>query len=177
MNETKYREAERALWDSVGLTPTERFVMLPRIGVKVRVQEIGEGDPVLFIHGGPNSGSTWAPLVEHFSTHRCLIVDRPGTGLSEPYLITRENLGEFGDVFVGDVLAALGIDSAHVVASSFGGMLALRGQSVRPRDHQGTHQASSAACAAAQPSALTNRSPRRVATRSACTATADSWMR
>ncbi|MDJ0925448.1 MAG: alpha/beta hydrolase [Acidimicrobiia bacterium] len=133
MNEAKYREAEKKLWDSVGLAPVERFVTLPRIGVKVRVQEVGEGDPVLFIHGGPNSGSTWAPLLEHFSGYRCLIVDRPGTGLSEPYAVTRENLAGFGDDFVGDVLTALGFASAHVVASSFGGMLALRSAAAEPQ--------------------------------------------
>lgn len=133
MNEVKYREAEKRLWDSVGLVPTERFVTLPRIGVRVRIQEVGEGDPVLFIHGGPNSGSTWAPLVEHFPGYRCLIVDRPGTGLSEPYLVTRGNLAEFGDVFVGDVLTGLGVDAANVVASSFGGLLALRSAAAEPQ--------------------------------------------
>lgn len=133
MNEAKYREAEQRLWASVGASPQERFVTLPRIGVKVRVQEMGEGEPVVFIHGGPNSGSTWAPIVEHFAGYRCLIVDRPGTGLSEPYTLTRDNLAEYGDAFVGDVLAALDVDSAHVVASSFGGMLALRSAAAEPQ--------------------------------------------
>ena len=133
MNETKYREAEQRLWNSIGLSPQERYVILPRIGVKVRVQEVGEGEPVLFIHGGPNSGSTWAPLVEHFPGYRCLVVDRPGTGLSDPYAVTRDNLEWYGDVFVGDVLAALEVGSAHVVASSFGGMLALRSAAAEPQ--------------------------------------------
>lgn len=126
MNESAYREAEQRLWESVGAAPTERFVTMPRSGARVRVQEVGEGDPVLFIHGGPNSGSTWAPLVEHLDGFRCLIVDRPGTGLSEPTHIGLENLAEVGDTFVADLLDGLGIESAHVVASSFGGYLALR---------------------------------------------------
>lgn len=133
MNETKYREAEQRLWESVGLEPSEQYADLARIGVRVRVQAVGDGEPVLFIHGGPNSGSTWAPLVEHFTGYRCLMVDRPGTGLSEPYSLTRGNYEAFGDVFVGDVLDGLGIDSAHVVASSFGGMLALRSAAAEPR--------------------------------------------
>lgn len=133
MNATKYREAEQHLWASVGLEPSEQYVALPRIGVKLRVQEVGEGEPVLFIHGGPNSGSTWAPLIEHFDGFRCLMVDRPGTGLSEPYPVTRENHRAFGDVFIGDVLDGLSIESAHVVASSFGGMLALRSAAAEPQ--------------------------------------------
>lgn len=126
MNEAKYREAEKALWRSVGIEPSEQYITLPRIGVKVRVQEVGAGEPVLFIHGGPNSGSTWAPLVAHLSGYRCLLVDRPGTGLSEDYPLTGSNIAEFSEVFVGDVLDGLGLPSAHVVASSFGGMIAIR---------------------------------------------------
>ena len=133
MNETRYREAENRLWKSVGLQPKERYVALPRIGVQVRVQELGEGEPVLFIHGGPNSGSTWAPLVEHMAGYRCLLVDRPGTGLSDAYPINANNYEAFGDLFVGDVLGGLGIRSAHVVASSFGGMLALRSAAAEPQ--------------------------------------------
>jgi 2-hydroxy-6-oxonona-2,4-dienedioate hydrolase len=126
MNESRYREAEREFWRGFECTPNERFVRLPRLGVRVRVQEVGAGEPVLFIHGGPNSGSTWAPLVARFGGFRCLLVDRPGTGLSEQYAVTAENLAEFGARFVGDVLDGMGVDRAHVVGSSFGGHLALR---------------------------------------------------
>jgi pimeloyl-ACP methyl ester carboxylesterase len=132
VNEKKYRAAERQLWESVGLEPTERFVSLAGTGTKVRVQQTGEGDPVLFIHGGPNAGATWAPLLEHLHGFRCLLVDRPGTGLSEPYPVTAENLPEFGASFVGEVLDGLGIGRAHAVASSFGGHLALRSAAADP---------------------------------------------
>ncbi len=132
MNEAKYREAEERLWASVRLAPTERFIQLPRIGTEARVQEVGNGEPVLFIHGGPNSGSTWAPMVEHFPGFRCLLVDRPGTGLSEPFEVTKDNFAHFGSIFVGDVLDGLGLESAHIVASSFGGMLALYSAAAEP---------------------------------------------
>lgn len=133
MNEVEYRKAEMRLWDAVGLTPTETLVTLPRLGVKVRVQEIGEGEPVLFVHGGPNAGSTWAPMIEHLVGVRALLVDRPGTGLSEPYEVGPANLAHYGRVFVGDVLDGLGIESAHVVASSFGGMLSLYSSAAEPQ--------------------------------------------
>lgn len=132
MNEEKYRDVERRLWDSVGREPTECRIALSGTGTEVRVQEVGEGEPVLFIHGGPNSGSGWAPMLEHFHGFRCLLVDRPGTGLSEPYPVTAGNLAEFGSRFVGDVLDGLGVGRAHVVASSFGGHLALRSAAARP---------------------------------------------
>jgi pimeloyl-ACP methyl ester carboxylesterase len=132
MNEAKYRAAEQRLWDSVGLEPTEHFVRLQRIGVQVRVQEVGEGPPVLFLHGGPNSGSTWAPLLEHVEGLRCLLLDRPGTGLSEPLPLQKDDLVEFASTLVSDTLDALGVDKAHVVASSFGGYCALWSASATP---------------------------------------------
>jgi 2-hydroxy-6-oxonona-2,4-dienedioate hydrolase len=128
-----YRDAEATFWASVGRTPDrEHVVRLPTTGTTVRVQEVGEGPPVLFLHGGPNSGSTWAPLVAHLDGLRCLLVDRPGTGLSAPYPITASNLGRIGARFVPEVLDGLGVGRAHVVASSFGGHLALRSAAADP---------------------------------------------
>jgi 2-hydroxy-6-oxonona-2,4-dienedioate hydrolase len=128
-----YRAAEAKLWGSVGLAPAEHQVRLASTGTTVRVQDVGEGDPVLFIHGGPNAGSTWAPMVADLPGMRCLLVDRPGTGLSASYPITAGNLSRIGAAFVGDVLDGLGLDRAHVVASSFGGHLALRTAAAPPK--------------------------------------------
>lgn len=133
MDEARYREAERLLWEHAGVSPSEVLVDLPRIGSTVRVQSVGEGDPVLFIHGGPNAGSTWAPMVPHLSGFSCLLVDRPGTGLSEPVHVTADNIAEFGSRFIGDVLDGLGRARADVVASSFGGHLALRSAAAEPQ--------------------------------------------
>ena len=129
MNEQAYRDAENLLWANAGIERSESIVTLPRIGARVRVQETGEGEPVVFIHGGPNSGSTWVALVEHLEGFHSIVVDRPGTGLSAPHDIDRHNLVAFSERFVGDVLDGLGIDSAHVIASSFGGQIAIRSAS------------------------------------------------
>ncbi len=44
---------------------------------------------MLFLHGGPGAaGSAWAPLAAKLPNHRCLLVDRPGTGLSDPHPLT-----------------------------------------------------------------------------------------
>lgn len=133
MNEAKYRVVEERLWESVGRKPMEHFVHLPRIGVRVRVQEVGEGPPALFIHGGPNSGSTWAPLLEHVEGLRCLLLDRPGTGLSDPIKWKKDDLTGFASSLVSDTLDALGVDRAHVVASSFGGYCALWSAGATPK--------------------------------------------
>jgi 2-hydroxy-6-oxonona-2,4-dienedioate hydrolase len=134
MDAARYLAAEHAYWAAVGVRPTSRRVHLERLGVDVRVQEVGEGPPVLFVHGGPNSGSTWGPLVAHLPGLRCLLLDRPGTGLSDP-LPTPLALAAApaaAEITVGDVLDGLGIDEAHVVASSFGGYVALHSAAREP---------------------------------------------
>jgi 2-hydroxy-6-oxonona-2,4-dienedioate hydrolase len=81
--EMQYRAAEQRLWTHFRVKPTERFLTLQRPRARVRLIEVGEGNPLLFLHGGPNAGSTWAPLATHLQNFRCLILDRPGCGLSE----------------------------------------------------------------------------------------------
>lgn len=132
MNERQYRLAEQALWQTVGLQPTEQRLRLGYTDTEVRVQEVGEGEPLLFIHGGPNAGSTWAPLVQRLPGHRCLLVDRPGTGLSEPFDVTPRNHREFASRFVSDVLDGMGVPTVDLVASSFGGMIGLYSAAATP---------------------------------------------
>jgi 2-hydroxy-6-oxonona-2,4-dienedioate hydrolase len=120
MDEIRYREAEQRLWAASGVTPTERFVQLPRRGLRVRVLEVGEGPPALFVHGGPSSGVGWVPLAARISGLRCIVLDRPGTGLSDPFRWRRDTLREEFETLVVDVLDALDIDKAHLVGSSSG---------------------------------------------------------
>lgn len=131
MNEAAYRAAERRLWESVGLSPREHRVPLAATGTTVRVQEVGEGTPVLFVHGAPNAGSTWAPLLPHVPGLRALLLDRPGTGLSDDWQMTGDVPAVAGRM-VADVLDALGLAQAHVVASSLGGFLALHSAAATP---------------------------------------------
>lgn len=128
----RYRDAEQRLWEYAGATPTERRVPLPRNGVNVRIQEVGDGPPALFIHGGPSAGSAWATLAGKLHRICCLIVDRPGAGLSDPLRLDRKTLPGFAAGFVADVLDALEISRAHVVANSFGGHIALRSAAAHP---------------------------------------------
>ena len=135
VNETRYRDAEAKLWNSVGITPTERRVHLKHTGVTIRVQEVGEGEPILFLHGVSNSGSSWADLVARLDGFRCLLVDKPGTGMSEPFpkpFRDVQAFEAFSDAFVPDVLDALGLPTAHVVSTSYGGYTALRGAAAHP---------------------------------------------
>ena len=133
--EGRFREAERRLWDSVGVAPAERRVHLARQRVTVRVQEIGDGPTVLFVHGASNGGSSWAPLVARLDGFHCVLLDRPGCGLSDPIegrIAHIEALEAHADSLIPDVLDALGAARAHVVATSFGGYFALRAAAAHP---------------------------------------------
>ncbi len=131
--EASYRRAETALWDSIGLVPTEQRIPFPGMDGTVRVQEVGEGPATLFIHGGPNSGSTWVPILPYLSAVKAILIDRPGTGLSDNLPIGEiADLERFGDHLVASVLDGLGIERADIVASSLGGYLALRSAVATP---------------------------------------------
>ena len=134
MNESAYRAAEGRLWASLGARPTERWVDLPRHSTRVRIQEVGEGPPTLFVHGANTSGASWASLAANLPGLRCLIIDRPGTGLSPPLprRIDRTSLPEIADTILADILDALEVPSANLVATSLGGYVALRSAAAAP---------------------------------------------
>lgn len=121
--------AERRVWDEVGVVPSERMVTLPRLGVSVRLQEVGTGPPAVFLHGTSVGGTTWAGLAGALPDVRCLLVDRPGCGGSEalPGPVDLPRLLVSADSLVVDLLDALDLGSAAIVATSRGALDALRG--------------------------------------------------
>jgi pimeloyl-ACP methyl ester carboxylesterase len=134
-NVERYREAERRLWETVGVTPVDRYVTLAS-GGNVRVQELGEGPPVVFIHGVNVSGSSWCHLAARLDGFRCILVDRPGCGLSEPVgeppLRDLASVEAYADRLLPDLLDALELPNARVAATSYGGLFALRGAAAAP---------------------------------------------
>jgi pimeloyl-ACP methyl ester carboxylesterase len=122
------------LWDSFGLAPTEQRIHLQNLDVTVRVQEIGEGSPVVLIHGASVAGTSWLNLVQGLSGFRCIMVDRPGCGLSDPMpgKADIDAVRRAGDLLIPDLLDALGLPEAHVLGTSFGGFFALRAAAAAP---------------------------------------------
>ena len=125
------------MWESFGLEPTEQRVHLQSLDVTVRVQEIGEGPAVLLIHGASVGGASWVNLVQGLSGFRCIILDRPGCGLSDPIPgeageADIDAVKQAGDLLIPDVLDALELPAAHVLGTSFGGFFSLRGAAAAP---------------------------------------------
>jgi pimeloyl-ACP methyl ester carboxylesterase len=95
-------------------------------GVELAVHETGDGQPVLLVHGFPDSSHLWrhqvAPLVD--AGMRVVAPDLRGFGESD----RPEAVEDYGLMrSVADMLAvldALGIDRAHVVGHDFGTVVA-----------------------------------------------------
>jgi 2-hydroxy-6-oxonona-2,4-dienedioate hydrolase len=130
-----YLDAERRLWEHVGVTPVERVVALAA-GGRVRVQEVGDGPPFVLLHGGSISGASWASLAAALDGVRCILIDRPGCGLSDPIAggPLRDLLAvqRYADQLLGHLLDALELESAAVGATSYGGLFAFRGAAAQP---------------------------------------------
>jgi pimeloyl-ACP methyl ester carboxylesterase len=134
MDEARYREAEAALFADAGIEPAERRIDLAAVGTTVRVLETGDGPPAVFFTGGPMAAATWAYVVAHAEGVRCLLVERPGTGLSAPLTAPPdvERFPGYLTELTRDVLDGLGLDRAALVGSSLGGAIALRSAAALP---------------------------------------------
>lgn len=100
--------------------------------ISLYYNEIGSGEPLLFIHGLGSSSRDWFEQVDHFSDeYRVLRVDLRGHGRSGrsegPY-----HMAQFArDVAV--FLRRLDAVPAHIVGLSMGGMVALELAATAPR--------------------------------------------
>jgi pimeloyl-ACP methyl ester carboxylesterase len=85
------------------------------------LHEAGSGEPLLFLHGsgGPLRGAYLDMLAEKFNVYA---PSHPGYGESEGF----EHIEDIVDqaLYYHDFMDELGIDSAHIVGHSLGGMLA-----------------------------------------------------
>ena len=100
-------------------------------GVELFHECIGEGSPLLLIHGLGSSGDDWAFQREEFARrHRLILVDLRGSGRSAkprgPY-----SIAQFADD-LWTLLDRLGIESLDVLGFSLGGSVALEMAIARP---------------------------------------------
>ncbi len=133
---SEFVAAEEALWSSYDLSPTERRVTLPA-GNEVRVQDIGDGPPVVFLHGAAVAGSSWVLLANALKDDfRCLLVDRPGCGLSDPIpngpLKSPAEFKRFAEALTPAILDGLGLPTASLACTSMGGYFGFRAAIAHP---------------------------------------------
>jgi len=122
----RYRMAESRLWKAFGLEPIERAVPVGATGATVRVQEIGVGEPTLFVHGTGGAGAYLAPLLAALPAVRAIVIDRPGWVTSDPADFCARDYGTIVSETIGAVLDDAGIDRVHLVGASIGDLWVLR---------------------------------------------------
>ncbi len=95
---------------------------VPIRGTRVNYVEMGEGPPLVFVHGLAGCWQNWLENIPHFAHRRRVIaVDLPGFGESE---LSREDIsipgyGQFVDAFLGEI----GVQRAVLVGNSMGGFI------------------------------------------------------
>ncbi len=68
-------------------------------GAKIIVHESGRGTPILYLHGSPDTGEMWSPLIKQVGDQfRHLAMDIPGFGgstMPDDFSLTLDNMADF----------------------------------------------------------------------------------
>ena len=108
-------------WQEIDWRTHERWVMVE--DRPINVVELGEGRPLVFIHGLGGCWHNWLEQLPAFADeHRVVAFDLPGFGYSP---MPAHEISVAGFVLiVRELLDALEIDRATVVGNSMGGLIA-----------------------------------------------------
>ena len=98
-------------------------------GRDIFVIEVGEGPPLLMLHGGGPGATGMSNFSRNIPTladrFRVIAPDMPGYGRSSKGLDRKDPFGELARAMLG-LLDALGVEKAHLLGNSLGGSCALR---------------------------------------------------
>lgn len=100
-------------------------------GLKINYTDIGEGYPIIFLHGWGACIQSWGTVLSALSQkYRVIAVDFPGHGETpEPDRIF--NVDDFTDVII-KFLETIGVEKANIVCHSFGGRVSIKLANTRP---------------------------------------------
>ena len=106
-----------------------RRLALP--GADVNYVELGEGEPILFVHGISGSWQNWLENLPRFARgHRVVALDLPGFGAS-PMPSWAIDMPAYGRL-LHDFCEKLGIERATIVGNSMGGFIAAEAVTAMP---------------------------------------------
>lgn len=107
-----------------GARPVSKTLSLR--GKQIHYLEAGEGETVLLLHGAGGGAANWYRLIEPLArTYHVISVDLPGFGLSDAIAPERP-LGRQVAGFMEEWLAEIDVVPAHIVGTSFGGLVGAR---------------------------------------------------
>jgi 4,5:9,10-diseco-3-hydroxy-5,9,17-trioxoandrosta-1(10),2-diene-4-oate hydrolase len=115
-----YGPVGRSAWMDVDWRKHQRWVDVD--GQRVNAIEMGEGQPIVFVHGLSGSWPNWLEQLPVLArSHRVIALDLPGFGHS-PMPREQITIAGYARVLAG-LLEALGIDAATLVGNSMGGFI------------------------------------------------------
>ncbi len=115
---------------------TDTVIANPEVGktieigdIRTNYHDIGEGTPVVLIHGsgpGVSAWANWRPTIPTLArTHRVIAPDMLGFGYTDPDPAGTYEVASWQAHLLG-FLDALGLDRVSIVGNSFGGGMALK---------------------------------------------------
>jgi pimeloyl-ACP methyl ester carboxylesterase len=116
-----YGVAQRSEWLDVDWQQHLRSTVVH--GSRVNYAEMGEGPPIVLVHGLAGCWQNWLENIPHLAKrHRVIAVDLAGFGESElpQEEISIPGYGRFIDAFLGEI----GIERTALVGNSMGGFIA-----------------------------------------------------
>jgi pimeloyl-ACP methyl ester carboxylesterase len=123
-----FETAHDALLAEYGIDAETRYVDVDEPPTTLRVVEStgdADGVPLVFVHGTAGFVGFGAPLLSRLDDVHWVAYDRPGYGLSDPFVYTRANVRETVVDSLRGVLDALGLDRVDLVGYSMGATTSL----------------------------------------------------
>ena len=97
--------------------------------IRLHYHEAGEGEPLLMLHGGGPGAGGWSNFSRNIGPfagkYRTLLLDQPGFAKSDKPAMS----GALGETFariIKDFLDVLGIEKAHFLGNSMGGLVSTK---------------------------------------------------
>jgi pimeloyl-ACP methyl ester carboxylesterase len=116
-------------WTRIDWRPHLHRVELP--GADVNYVEIGEGKPIVFVHGISGCWQNWLENLPRFGAERRVIaLDLPGFGAS-PMPSWEIDMHAYARL-LGDFCEKLGLEGATLVGNSMGGLIAVEAATTTP---------------------------------------------
>ena len=117
----EYGSPPHSAWIDIDWSRYQRWITVD--GRPVNVIEIGEGPPLLFVHGHAGCWQNWLENIPYFAqTRRVIIPDLPGFGWS-PMPAGEVSITNYARA-LDSICEQLEIDAAAVVGNSMGGFIA-----------------------------------------------------
>lgn len=116
----QYGPSGRSRWLDIDWRHHQRWV--PAAGRSVNVIELGDGPPIVFVHGLSGCWQNWLEQLPEFAAdHRVIALDLPGFGES-PMPAGPISIGGYARI-VDELCDALAVDAAAFVGNSMGGFI------------------------------------------------------